>query len=429
MEVASTVTTLISKDPIPKQIKKENTVQSFKLDKSEYVGSYGNEAFYSSSKLLNKYIRDYDKNQVWDLAKALTNEHELSKRCSTGEKENEINKEIKLAKKLLGDSHTVVSDKSEDLESLTTDDLLASNPLPPLRDVDMNTHIPTMRRLKIPQFRTGKIDQKTIDKSKTISTENASSLHFSHIVSNCSYGYRSCASSKDHDEIQNTSISGESVSNLFSLNGTSYTPHRIKYGSLSRELRCQPQSTNKLTDIQSFHQDRGDYSPTPTNLLVNKSPVPGKAITIDAGRTPFRSKFHQIDDISQDTISDTSTEILLDCERSWEKTVTKTPVAKSLDSASHISVPFNFEEKSSDIKEFIKDCLTDDIETNLSVKPSGSVETLKNMLFTLQSISSHDTRQDGDGAFEELSRKQIVDGHSSLQRALSHLSNLKNLTS
>nr|XP_039273741.1 uncharacterized protein LOC120347736 [Styela clava] len=415
VELASTVTALLSKGS--NTLKNNSERRGTKSKKSQYVGSYGDKDFYSSSKLLTKYIRDYDKNQVWDLAKDLTN---AAKSLShNGDKENEANKEINLAKKLLGNTR---SSECDDIKSMTTDDLLASNPYIPLSEIDLNSVKPERektRSLKV-YSRMPKHYTPRSSTQETASMEHRSSLHFSHIASN-----RSNTTPTTSDTLEST-IHDESELNLFSLNGTSYTPHRVKYGPLVKEFKQVPQSTGNGC---SFYKDRGDHvcqSPTPTNLLIDERPTIDYPYAVDAGRTPFRTRTLPIH--INDSSLDNSRETLFNSDMSFEETLTSKTLAKSLGSSSHISVPFHIEDKSSDIRGFIEDCLADDITTNLSTKPSGSVETLKNMIFTLQSISSNDTSNDpNENAFIN-DGDIVMDGHRSLRQAMSHLSNLKDLT-
>ncbi|XP_078489986.1 uncharacterized protein LOC100186732 isoform X2 [Ciona intestinalis] len=148
---------------------------------------------------------------------------------------------------------------------------------------------------------------------------------------------------------------------------------------------------------------------TPTNPIS----------TLHAGRTPF------IHRSVTPSVSPTSTDEILDAERTWERLPVKRKSGS--DTSSHISVSFCMEGKPLAVKGFMEECMMSSKSNNTSLSGGnhpGSVEALKNMIFTLQGMTS----QCGAGDYiQEEHQDTSFNGQKSLEKAIVHLNNLKNI--
>lgn len=337
----------------------------------------------SCSSRLDIYIKNYEKCQTRNLAEMLTRHVPASQNHAEENKENELEKEISLARNLFGNSTKTIGD---DLQSLSTDDLLSMDPQS-VAGFHRNQHgfLPNHNVLSMQQ----PVLYSTPCKRNSGKSDltKPSPMRFSEIATTLR---------SEFDDVFGTDSSTdltESQSNIFTLNGSTYTPHKEKYKSMWTDIDETRRSAQSPETIDSDMYD-GTYS------------TPSTTLTIDAGRTPYRSH-------SRSKIHTTNAR-----ERNLESS------PQSTASCSHYSVPLQFEGRK-EIIDFVKDCLDSDSTVAVdTVNGSGSVETLKNMLFTLQSVSLENDEAAGSSEVAENSAK---DGHSSLKLAISHLSNLQHL--
>ncbi|XP_070543407.1 lung adenoma susceptibility protein 2-like [Ptychodera flava] len=245
----------------------------------------------------------------------------------------------------------------------------------------------------------------------------------------------------------NTSYSKRSVGNEQS---------RFSWSAQSRDKSRTPSKTDRgkygsnLT--RSGHDFGVDIASMDTDTLVNQAPLPALlncSNSTDADNTindtmieeaiaRARKKCHV------DLNTSPLTEDVLDGDRSWEKTV---PLRKYPRAGSG-STPLQAASKTGIIDKFLEDCMHSDQENERKAsggdsprltggEQPGPVETLKKMLFKLQSVAADDDDNTNDGtstpddllSLSTVNKEKfdIEPGGKSLLRAMEHLSRLKTL--
>nr|CAB3263022.1 uncharacterized protein LOC100186732 [Phallusia mammillata] len=200
----------------------------------------------------------------------------------------------------------------------------------------------------------------------------------------------------------------------------------LTHDNISEAMRLIDQRTDDRYDKKQI--DRSDASLESTPIRTPDS------VTLHAGRTPYNRRVDLSlagGDMSAAIHgSPTETEKILEGDRTWEKipprkrsTFTDDDVTPA---SSTISLSFHMEGKPKAVKGFMEECLAAPNGDSASLsggKQPGSVEALKNMIFSLQGLAS--SQRQGNDARNLV---ESFDGQDSLQRALHHLDNLKNIT-
>ncbi|CAK8677593.1 unnamed protein product [Clavelina lepadiformis] len=182
-------------------------------------------------------------------------------------------------------------------------------------------------------------------------------------------------------------------------------------------------SSEKKKDVLSTFDLRED--PSNESFWKAEMDSPPSHLTLNAGQTPFKPHHKP-----RSNHSSPSTEQLLDGDRTWERVpMRRMRKDDNDDTSSHISVSFCMEGKSTAVKDFMEECLNGDAPKLSGGRQPGSVEAIKNMIFTLQGLGSSSsassmTNQDHDN--DVIIRADMA-GERSLRRAMSHLRNLKEI--
>lgn len=457
------------------------SVQSPIYDKG-YKVEYNSKVYNSASRVLEQYIKDHDHVETIGLTKSLTrgqSEHAVADLMSSRypHKLNTPDKEIKLARKLFSEDYTK-SLKEFDTRSMCTDDLL-------MESLSVSTNLHHDKHFELNSARTNTSSVKKCECGNTMAQESEYKPTHRTLPKSGAYStFETDLNLYPPRKIEpKTPEANAKDYDVYSLNGEAYTPYNLKYSHLNAEKssdmrpggsfdkeksvisskygvasklnisydkRQSPQKYHiqKLTSEKNY--ERPVSSPTPTDLLIenivqdyrerkkdsdkdlsfqttrNRScydfdePQYNNSLSKTAGMTPFRAKNLPLDDSFNDNIADQ-----LEVEEDQIQRA-QGPLDHENDTKSHISVSLHLEGKASDVKCFMEDCLNDTIEKEPSPK-TGAIESMKNMLFTLQNLRHQTEEKDNLDNQNFDSQNSKFDGHSSLQMAIDHLNRLSNI--
>lgn len=404
MDAASTVTSLFTTLPhVYPQSFVKNYGKSTPKTACHNSNKTHNARTNSASKLLSRYIHKYEKEQTLNFAKSIANTQRkvtFSEETERNERIREVTREIQLARQLLPAEYSN-SNADSNMQSITTDDLLASDPY-------------------LSTTYTGALGHCENQKDTT------RSMHFSEFSE-----ARISVSSEKGDHVfsksSNSTFSGNHHTELLRKNSRSWRSlDETKIASKARE-QFDSNDDIDIADIACdvFSEEQNDIPKTLDSSMLTKN----------AGRTPFHHRHRKCN-------AGLKTEMTLSDDREWQMPTIDHSNDRSF-SPSTLSMSFDLDDKSSSVRGFMQECLekSDDRSTEFQNQSTpdenqqfGSVEKIKNMLFTLQKMSvgnppSQDTINSSamDYTREEENEGKMSNGHLSFKKALSHLHSLKQI--